>query len=43
MGGRGTFANGNNVPYVYKTVGVEGALMSEGRNVAKGLVAWYLA
>ena len=26
MGGRGTFAKGNNVPYVYKTVGeIEGA------------------
>ena len=44
MGGRGTFAKGNNVPYVYKTVGeIEGALVSEGRSVAKGLVAWYLA
>lgn len=44
MGGRGTFAKGNNVPYVYKTVGeIEGVPVSEGRNVAKGLVAWYLA
>lgn len=44
MGGRGTFAKGNNVPYVYKTVGeIEGALVSEGRSVAKGIVAWYLA
>ena len=44
MGGRGTFAKGNNVPYVYKTVGeIEGALVSEGRSVAKWLAAWYLA
>ena len=44
MGGRGTFAKGNNVPYVYKTVGeIEGALVPEGRSVAKGLAAWYLA
>lgn len=44
MGGRGTFAKGNNVPYVYKTVGeIEGVPVSEGRSVAKGLVAWYLA
>ena len=44
MGGRGTFAKGNNVPYVYKTVGeIEGVSVSEGRNVAKGLSEPYLA
>ena len=31
MGGRGTFAKGNNVPYVYKTVGeIEGVPVLEG-------------
>lgn len=33
MGGRGTYATGNNVPYSYKTVGyIEGAKVLQGLN-----------
>lgn len=33
MGGRGTFARGNNVPYTYRTVGIiEGVKVLEGIN-----------
>lgn len=38
MGGRGTFASGNNVPYTYKTVAqIEGVKVLVGLNGVKGL------
>ena len=38
MGGRGTFARGNNVPFKYRTVErIEGVKVLEGSNHVKGL------
>lgn len=38
MGGRGTFAAGNNVAYTYETVGkIEGVKVLQGMNGVKGL------
>ena len=38
MGGRGTFASGNIVPFKYRTVGIiEGVKVLEGSNGVKGL------